>query len=199
MRSHAAQATGKLKSVTTVKTPMTLPVDATFGDYLSTVVEPDKVTEVLASPPTVFVVAVGAAVVPRTELKSVDSGTAVMQLAVRCVCNGRGHLRAQTVLACCGGPPSDLSPNAACSRCSLIPSAWTAPVSAAARARASTAATMLRLMMPCWVWRSAQLTDTLRGSMPMLLLFKSETARSSFAAPSAYTTSQTSFALAVMQ
>ncbi len=49
--SRAAQATGKLKSVTTVKTPMTLPSDATFEDYLAVVVEPDKLTEVLPSPP----------------------------------------------------------------------------------------------------------------------------------------------------
>ena len=42
----SSQATGKLKAVTTVKTPMTLPADATFGDYLAAVVEPDQVTEV---------------------------------------------------------------------------------------------------------------------------------------------------------
>ena len=44
------QATGKLKAVTTVKTPLTLPAEATFEDYLAAVVEPDQVTEVLAKP-----------------------------------------------------------------------------------------------------------------------------------------------------
>ena len=43
------QATGKLKAVTTVKTPLTLATDATFEDYMTAVVEPDQVTEVLVS------------------------------------------------------------------------------------------------------------------------------------------------------
>ena len=52
MCGHLAQATGKLKAVTTVKTPMTLPAGATFEDYLAMVVEPDKVTEVGTVPVT---------------------------------------------------------------------------------------------------------------------------------------------------